>query len=91
MARIELEPEEIVRVLGAAGLAALRTETPEPDRERSLATARTALDALCGLEERQGIDAVWKVLRELERRDLMALTLLMTTELVAVGWAPPPQ
>ena len=78
-----------MRLLGAAGLANLRPETPEHERERAVATARTALDALCGLEERDGTDAAFDVLRSLEPRDLRALALLMVLELNAAGWTPP--
>ncbi|HEU4978578.1 MAG TPA: hypothetical protein VFT42_06770 [Solirubrobacteraceae bacterium] len=90
MARIELPEEEIVRLLRASAIASLRPESSEYERERAVATARTALDALCGLEERAGLDAAYSVLRALVPRDLRALALLMVVELGGVGWRPPP-
>ena len=50
-------------------------------RERRLATAMTAMDALCGLSEREGTNAVWDVLEMLERRELLAFSTLMASEL----------
>jgi hypothetical protein len=90
VARIELSEQEIVRLLGVAALARLRPQTPNHERERSVATARTALDALCGLEEREGSGAAFAVLRSLEPQDVRALALLMVLELNGVGWTPPP-
>lgn len=90
MARIELPEDEIVRLLGTSGIASLRPETSEYERERAVATAQTALDALCGLEERDGLHAAYGVLRDLAPRDLRALALLMVVELNRAGWAPPP-
>lgn len=90
MARIELPVDEVVRLLGTTGIASLRPDTSEYERERAVATALTALDALCGLEEREGLHDAYAVLRALEPRDLRALALLMVVELVRAGWAPPP-
>ena len=56
-------------------------DTPAEVRERRLATATTAMDALCGLSERAGTDAVWDVLEMLERRELLAFSTLMACEL----------
>ena len=50
-------------------------------RERRLATAMTAMDALCGLSQREGTNAVWDVLEMLERRELLAFSTLMASEL----------
>ena len=41
----------------------------------------TAMDALCGLSQREGTNAVWDVLEMLERRELLAFSTLMASEL----------
>ena len=56
-------------------------DTPAETRERRLATAMTAMDALCGLSQRAGTNAVWDVLEMLERRELLAFSTLMASEL----------
>ena len=45
--RIVLEPEEIAGLIRGARLLELRQDTPAETRERLLATAMTAMDALC--------------------------------------------
>jgi hypothetical protein len=84
--RIELEPEEIAGLIRGARLLALRVDTPRETRERLLATATTAMDALCGLCERDGTDAVWDVLEllhahgvEAERDELLGARLTPVT------------
>jgi hypothetical protein len=84
--RIELEADEIAGLIRGARLTELRAETPPELRERLLATARTALDALCGLAERDGTDAVWDVLALLERRELLAFATLTASELAETSW-----
>ena len=79
--RIVLEPEEIAGLIRGARLLELRQDTPTETRERRLATAMTAMDALCGLSERAGTNAVWDVLEMLERRELLAFSTLMASEL----------
>jgi hypothetical protein len=79
--RIVLEPEEIAGLIRGARLLELRVDTPRELRERLLATATTAMDALCGLCDRAGIDAVWDVLAMLEHRELLAFSTLMASEL----------
>jgi hypothetical protein len=79
--RIVLEPEEIAGLIRGARLLELRQDTPTETRERWLATAMTAMDALCGLSERAGTNAVWDVLEMLERRELLAFATLMASEL----------
>jgi hypothetical protein len=79
--RIVLEPEEIAGLIRGARLLELRVDTPPELRERLLATATTAMDALCGLCERAGTDAVWDVLALLDRRELLAFSTLMASEL----------
>jgi hypothetical protein len=79
--RIVLEREEIAGLIRGARLLDLRVDTPSEVRERRLATAATAMDALCGLSEREGTDAVWDVLEMLEHRELLAFSTLMASEL----------
>ena len=79
--RIVLDREEIAGLIRGARLLDLRVDTPAEVRERRLATAATAMDALCGLSQREGTDAVWYVLEMLERRELLAFSTLMASEL----------
>jgi hypothetical protein len=79
--RIVLDREEIAGLIRGARLLDLRVDTPPEVRERRLATATTAMDALCGLSQREGTDAVWDVLEMLERRELLAFSTLMANEL----------
>ena len=79
--RIVLDREEIAGLIRGARLLDLRVDTPPEVRERRLATATTAMDALCGLSQREGTDAVWDVLKMLERRELLAFSTLMASEL----------
>ena len=79
--RIVLDREEIAGLIRGARLLDLRVDTPAEVRERRLATAATAMDALCGLSQREGTDAVWDVLEMLERRELLAFSTLMASEL----------
>ena len=79
--RIVLDREEIAGMIRGARLLDLRVDTPPEVRERRLATAATAMDALCGLSQREGTDAVWDVLEMLERRELLAFSTLMASEL----------
>jgi hypothetical protein len=79
--RIVLDREEIAGLIRGARLLDLRVDTPPDVRERWLATAATAMDALCGLSQREGTDAVWDVLEMLDRRELLAFSTLMASEL----------
>jgi hypothetical protein len=79
--RIVLDREEIAGLIRGARLLELRIDTPPEVRERRLATATTAMDALCGLSQREGTDAVWDVLEMLDRRELLAFSTLMASEL----------
>lgn len=81
MDRIVLDREEIAGLIRGARLLDLRVDTPPEVRERRLATATTAMDALCGLSQREGTDAVWDVLEMLDRRELLAFSTLMASEL----------
>jgi hypothetical protein len=84
--RIELEPEEIAGLIRGSRLLELRADTPDELRSRLLGTAATAMDALCGLCERAGTDAVWDVLELLEHRELLAFSTLMAFELSQTGF-----
>jgi hypothetical protein len=79
--RIVLDREEIAGMIRGARLLELRLDTPQDVREKWLATAMTAMDALCGLSDREGIDAVWDVLEMLTHRELLAFSSLMASEL----------
>jgi hypothetical protein len=79
--RIVLDREEIAGLIRGARLLDLRVDTPPEVRERRLATAATAMDALCGLSQREGTNAVWDVLEMLDRRELLAFSTLMASEL----------
>jgi hypothetical protein len=85
--RIVLEPEEIAGLIRGARLLELRADTPAALRERLLATATTAMDALCGLCERAGTDAVWDVLELLDHRELLAFATLMASELSGTAFS----
>jgi hypothetical protein len=87
--RIELEPAAIERMIRSAALEDLRHETPLPERERSLARAATALDALCGASDRDGPDAVWDVLEQLDRRQLLTFATYTLGELASTDWVCP--
>ena len=75
--RIVLDREEIAGLIRGSRLLELRVDTPAEVRERRLATAMTAMDALCGLSQREGTNAVWDVLEMLDRRELLAFSTLM--------------
>jgi hypothetical protein len=84
--RIVLEPAEIAGLIRGARLLELRADTPPELRDRLLATASTAMDALCGLSDREGTDAVWDVLELLDHRELIAFSTLMAAELSETGF-----
>jgi hypothetical protein len=85
--RIVLEREEIAGLIRGSRLLELRADTPADLRERRLATAATAMDALCGLCDREGADAVWDVLELLDHRELLAFSTLMAAELSETGFS----
>lgn len=84
--RIELEAHEIAGLIRGSRLLELKADTHPDLRERLLATAITAMDALCGLNERSGIDAVWDCLELLDHRELLAFSSLMASELSDTGF-----
>jgi hypothetical protein len=79
--RIVLDREEIAGMIRGSRLLELRVDTPPDVREKWLGAAMTAMDALCGLCDREGIDAVWDVLEMLSHRELLAFSSLMASEL----------
>lgn len=85
--RIELDPAAIERMIASAALEDLRHETPGPERERALARAATALDALCGACDRSGPDGVWDVLEHLDHRRLLTFATYAISELATTDWA----
>jgi hypothetical protein len=85
--RIELEPEEVAGLIRGSRLLDLRPDTPDDVRRRCLDTALTAMDALCGLADRGGTDAVWDALELLTHRELLAFSTLMASELADTTFA----
>ena len=79
--RIVLDREEIAGLIRGSRLLDLRADTPDEVRRKRLDTALTAMDALCGLCDREGTNAVWDVLELLEHRELLAFSVLMASEL----------
>src|SRR3954463_14988588 len=88
--RIEIEREEVAGLIRGSRLLELRPDTPPDVRKRWTDTALTAMDALCGLAERRGTDAVGDALELLSRRELLAFTTLMASELAGSGFALAP-
>jgi hypothetical protein len=88
--RIELEPEEVAGLIRGSRLLDLRPDTPADVRQRYTETALTAMDALCGLAERRGTDAVWDALELITHRELLAFATLMASELAETNFALPP-
>jgi hypothetical protein len=86
-ARIVLQPEEIAGLIRGSRLLDLRVDTPPDVRRRWTQAALTAMDALCGLAEREGTNAVWDVLAALSHREVLAFATLMTAELTETGFA----
>jgi len=85
--RIQLDPGAIGRMIRSAALEDLRHETPAADRERAVARATTALDALCGACDREGPDAVWDVLEQLDQRRLLTFATFAVSELAGTDYA----
>lgn len=79
--RVNLDPEEVAGLIRGARLLELRKDTPAHIRKRSTDVALTAMDALCGLSERSGINAVWDALELINRRELLAFSTLMASVL----------
>jgi hypothetical protein len=88
--RIELDPEEVAGLIRGSRLLELRADTPPDVRRRYTETALTAMDALCGLAERRGTDAVWDALELVTHRELLAFATLMASELAETDFALAP-
>jgi hypothetical protein len=88
--RIELEPDEVAGLIRGSRLLELRPDTPAGLRRRYTDTALTAMDALCGLAERRGTDAVWDALEVVTHRELLAFATLMASELAETDFAVAP-
>ena len=88
--RIELDPEEVAGLIRGSRLLELRADTPPDVRRRYTETALTAMDALCGLAERRGTDAVWDALELVTHRELLAFATLMASELAETDFALEP-
>lgn len=76
-----MEAADIEAMIRSAALENLRAETPAHERNRALSRAATALDALCGLSEREGTGAVWDVLAELSRPEVLAFSTFAVSEM----------
>jgi hypothetical protein len=87
--RIDLEPEEVAGLIRGSRLLELRPDTPPGVRQRYTEIALTAMDALCGLAERHGTDAVWDALELVTHRELLAFATLMASELAETDFALP--
>ncbi|MBU6336336.1 MAG: hypothetical protein KGR19_00785 [Acidobacteria bacterium] len=79
--RIFMEPADIEAMIRTAALESLRAESPDHERDRALSRAATALDALCALSDREGTGAVWDVMAELSRAELLAFSTFAVSEL----------
>jgi hypothetical protein len=84
--RVDLDPEEVAGLIRGARLLELRPNTPPDVRKRSTEVALTAMDALCGLADRQGLDAVWDALELIKHTELLAFTTLMTDVLAGTDF-----
>lgn len=71
----------IEALIRSASIEELRSDTTEIERSRSLSRGATALDALCGLSDRQGTGAVWDVLVELDRAQLLSFATFAISEM----------
>ncbi len=81
MQRIEMDGSSIEALVRSAAIEELRGDSTELERRQSLSRGATALDALCGLSDRQGTGAVWDVLCELDRAQLLSFATFAVSEL----------
>ena len=84
----------IEALIRSAALQDLRSDSTELERSRSLSRAATALDALCGLSDREGTGAVWDVLCELERAQQLGFMTFAISEMAEhtdYHWATRPE
>jgi len=93
MVRIEMDGASIEALIRSASIEGLRSDSTELERSQALSRGATALDALCGLSDRQGTGAVWDVLCELDRAQLLSFTTFAISEMAehtAYHWADRP-
>jgi hypothetical protein len=81
MKRIEMDGASIEAMIRSAAIDELRSDSTELERRHSLARGATALDAICGLSDRQGTGAVWDVLCELNRAQLLSFATFAISEM----------
>jgi len=79
--RIEMDGASIEALIRSAAIEELRGDSTELERSQSLSRGATALDALCGLSDRQGTGAVWDVLCELDRAQLLSFATFAVSEM----------
>ena len=81
MMRIEMDEASIEAMIRSASIEGLRSDSTELERRHALSRGATALDALCGLSDRQGTGAVWDVLCELDRAQLLSFATFAISEM----------
>ena len=81
MKRIEMDGASIEAMIRSAAINELRSDSTELERRHALSRGATALDALCGLSDRQGTGAVWDVLCELDRAQLLSFATFAISEM----------
>ena len=81
MKRIEMDGASIEAMIRSAAIDELRSDSTELERRQSLTRGATALDAICGLSDRQGTGAVWDVLCELNRAQLLSFATFAISEM----------
>ena len=81
MVRIEMDEASIEALIRSASIEELRSDSTELERRHALSRGATALDALCGLSDRQGTGAVWDVLCELDRPQLLSFATFAISEM----------
>jgi hypothetical protein len=81
MQRIEMDGASIEALIRSAAIEGLRGDSTELERSQALSRGATALDALCGLADRQGTGAVWDVLCELDRAQLLSFATFAVSEM----------
>jgi hypothetical protein len=81
MVRIEMDEASIEAMIRSASIEELRSDSTELERRHALSRGATALDALCGLSDRQGTGAVWDVLCELDRAQLLSFATFAISEM----------
>ncbi len=78
--RIEMDGPSIEALIRSAGLELLRSDSTELERNTALNRGATSLDALCGLSDAEGTGAVWDVLCELDRGQLLSFATFAISE-----------